>query len=123
MIKLRRRSIIAVDGGAETPNATAKSTTATFRRRGGGRRATTRRQNLELLESDKRGQPLGQNNNLRGDENESEDDRIGGQRNTNRTATRPTSMNYIEIKKLIERRTLANKKEKLMDDEIKTLVK
>jgi hypothetical protein len=32
-------------------------------------------------------------------------------------------MNYIEIKKLIERRTLVNKKEKLTDDKIKTLVK
>jgi len=32
-------------------------------------------------------------------------------------------MNYIEIKKLIERRTLANKKGKLTDEEIKSLVK
>ena len=32
-------------------------------------------------------------------------------------------MDYIEIKKLIERRTLLNKKEKLTDDKIRTLVK
>jgi len=32
-------------------------------------------------------------------------------------------MNCIEIKNLIERRTLLNKKEKLTDKEIKTLVK
>ena len=93
MVKSRRRSSIAVDVGAETPNATANSTTATFRRRGGGRRANTRRQNLELLDSNNRGQPLGQNNNLSGDDNMSEDERIGSKRNTNRAATRPTSMN------------------------------
>ena len=53
----------------------------------------------------------------------SEDESFGSRRNTNRTTTRPATMNYIEIKKLIERRMLANKKEKLTDDEIRLLVK
>ena len=53
----------------------------------------------------------------------SDDKLIRSRRNTNRTATRPATMNYIEIKKLIERRMLANKKEKLTDDKIKTLVR
>ena len=123
MIKSRRRSIITVDDEGGTPNATVNSTTTTFRQQGRGRRATTRRQNLDLLRSASQGQPLGQNNNLSGDNNVSEDESFGSRRNTNRTATRPATMNYIEIKKLIERRMLANKKEKLTDDKIRTLVK
>ena len=124
MIKLRRRSIITVDDGGGTPKTTANSTTTTFRQRGRGRRATTRRQNLELQESANQGQPLGQNSNISGENDESDDEEIGCRRKTNRrTRTRPTTMNYIEIKNLIERRTLANKKGKLTDEEIKSLVK
>ena len=84
MIKLRRRSIMTVDDGGGTPKATANSTTTTYRQRGRGRRATTRRQNLELQESANQGQPLGQNNNISGDNDESEDDEIGSRRKTNR---------------------------------------
>ena len=124
MIKSRRRSIMTVDDGGGTPNTTVNSTTTTFRRRGRGRRATTRRQNLELQESANQGQPLGQINNLSGDNQTSEDEETGSRRYINRrTEARPTKMNYIEIKQLIERRTLANKKGKLTDDEIKSLVK
>ena len=115
---------MTVDDGGGTPNTTVNSTTTTFRRRGRGRRATTRRQNLELQESANQGQPLGQINNLSGDNQTSEDEETGSRRNINRrTEARPTKMNYIEIKQLIERRTLANKKGKLTDDEIKSLVK
>ena len=124
MIKSRRRSITTAGDGGGTPKAAVNSTTTTFRQRGRGSRATTRRQNLELQVSANQGQPLGQNNNLSGDNYTSEDKEIGSQRNTNRRIeTRPTTMNYIEIKKLIERLTLANKKGKLTDEEIKSLVK
>ncbi len=109
---------MTVDDGGGTPNTTVNSTTTTFRRRGRGRRATTRRQNLELQESANQGQPLGQINNLSGDNQTSEDEETGSRRYINRrTEARPTKMNYIEIKQLIERRTLANKKGKLTDDE------
>ena len=53
----------------------------------------------------------------------SEDKVMGSPRNTNSTTTRLTTMNYIEIKKIIKRRTLLNEKEKLTDEEIRTLVK
>jgi hypothetical protein len=106
MVESRRRSIITVDDGEGTPNASAStvnSSATTFRQRGRGRRVTTRRQNLDLQESANQGQPLGHNNNLSGINNTSEDKVMGSPRNTNSTTTRPTTMNYIEIKKLIKR--------------------
>jgi len=111
MIKSRRRSIMTVDDGGGTPKATVKSTTTTFRRRGKGRQATTRSSQAESRTTriSQSGAALGQNNNLSGDNYMSEDEEIGSRKNTNRTET--TTMNYIEIKELIERRTLANKKE------------
>ena len=50
----------------------------------------------------------------------SEDKVIRSRRNTNRIATR---LEIKKLMKLIERRKLANKKEKLTDDDIITLVK
>jgi hypothetical protein len=123
IVESRRRSIITVDDGEGTLYATVNSSATTFRQRGRGRRVTTRRQNLDLQESANQGQPLGHNNNLSGVNNTSEDKEMGSPRNTNRTTNRPTTMNYIEIKKLIKRRTLLYKKEKLTDEEIRTLVK
>ena len=79
MVESRRRSIITVDDGEGTPNATVNSSATTFRQQGRGRRATTRRQNLDLQESAKKGQPLGHNNNLSGVNNTSEDKEMGAQ--------------------------------------------
>jgi hypothetical protein len=53
----------------------------------------------------------------------SENKVIRSGRNTNRIATRLEKKKLMKLMKLIERRKLANKKEKLTDDDIITLVK
>ena len=113
-----------MEGERQIPQETVRPLPSDDEVEEGEQPLATRRQNLELQESANQGQPLGQINNLSGDNQRSEDEETGSRRNTNRTTeARPTKMNYIEIKKLIERRTLANKKGKLTDDEIKSLVK
>ena len=101
-------------GGGGTSNTTEKRATTSLRQQGGGRQATTCRDGLALLRSSKSGQQMGQNNN-----------RIGAMLKNTQTNTRHGggTLNYIEIKQLIERCQLNNKRGKLTDKEIKLLVK
>ena len=106
MVNARRSISIAVGGDGGTSRTTANGTP--FRRRGSARRATTRRVG-QLLSSAQTLQQRGQ------EENKSRNNNI----NNNREHT---GINYIEIKKLIERQQLLNKKGKLTECEIKSLV-
>jgi hypothetical protein len=106
MVNARRSISIAVGGDGGTSRTTANGTP--FRRRGSARRATTRRAG-QLLSSAQTLQQRGQ------EENKSRNNNI----NNNREHT---GINYIEIKKLIERQQLLNKKGKLTESEIKSLV-
>ena len=113
MISGRRRSITAGGDGEGTPNSSAERTTTILRRRSGGRRATTHRQGLELQRSINQGQPLGQNYNISGEGNISNNEDATSRIATNhRSDSRQNTMNYIEIKQIIERRITLNKKKK-----------
>ena len=124
MINDGRHSITAVgDGGGTSKNTTANSTTTAFRRRSSGRRATTRRHDLAIHGSANRGRPLGHNNNNIGVTEGQEESEGGRRRNEVRENRYNIKMNYTEIKQLIEKRTILNKKGKLTDEEITALVK
>ena len=109
MISKGRSSITAGDGGG-TSNTTANRTTTSLRQQGGGRQETTCMIDLAIMMSIQGGKPAGQNTNRSN----------GLLRNTqNKTGREGGTLNYIEIKQLIERRQLNNKKGKLTDGEIK----
>jgi len=124
MINVGRHSITAVgNGGGTSKNTTANSTTTAFRRRSSGRRATTRRHDLAIHGSANRGQPLGHsNNNIGGTEGREESEGVR-RRNEAGGNRYNIKMNYTEIKQMIEKRTILNKRGKLTDEEIKALVK
>ena len=106
MVNISRLSPSAVGGGEGTSNTTARSTISP-RRRGAGRRATTRRDNLELLRSSNQGQSgEGHTNNE--------------QYNSRR---KYGTLNFVDAKRLIERRQLQNKKGILSDEDIRVLAK
>jgi hypothetical protein len=105
MFDERRHSIIAGDDGEGTPNTSARSTATTFRQLSGGRRATTHRQGLELQRLAILGKPLGKSYNISGEREINNNDRSRSRSYINRTEIRPTTtMNYIEIKQIIESR-------------------
>ena len=106
MVNASRLSTSAVGGGEGTSITTASSAISP-RRRGAGRRATTRREDQALLRSSNLGQSgEGQINN----EQQSSRRRYG-------------TLNYVDAKRLIERRQLQNKKGILSDEEIRNLAK
>ena len=100
----RQLSIGAAANGGGTSSFAAKGTTSAPRRWGAARWATTRRDNQSLLRSSQsQGQPLGQFTCGRGGT--------------------LAKLNYMDIKTMLDRQQALNKKGKLTDREIKSLVK
>ena len=100
----RRPSIAAAGNGGGTSSTAANSTTSAPRRRGAARRATNHRNDKSLLRSFRtQGQPLGQT--------------IG------RQGGYLATMNYMDIKNMLDRQQALRKKGTLTDGEIKSLVK
>jgi hypothetical protein len=122
MIDETRHSIIAGDDGEGTPNTSARTAT-TFRQRSGGRRATAHRQGQDLQRSANGGRPLGQSIKIIGDGENNNNDGSRSRSDRNETGGRQATMNYIEIKQIIERQMIRNKRGKLTDTEIQALVK
>ena len=93
------------------------STTCAPRQRGAAKRATTCREDLAILRSNQlTGQPLG--HSMCGANLEAP---VG--RNRDRSGLSLATLNYLEIKQIMDRRSTQQKKGKLTDAEIKGLVK
>jgi hypothetical protein len=106
MINTRCSIITAVGGDGGMSNSTAGTS---FRRRGSARRATTRRDGLALTSSSQSGQQWDQEGR-------------GSTSVIRVNREEQKGINYAEIKKLIDRQQLYNKKGRLTESEIKTLV-
>jgi hypothetical protein len=104
------------DGGG-TSSTAANSTTSASRQQGAAKQATTRREDLAILRTTQQsGQPLGQS--MCGEKLETP---VGHNRDSNRNAL--ATLNYLEIKQIMDRRSSQQKQGKLTDAEIKGLVK
>jgi hypothetical protein len=100
----RRPSTAAAGSGGGTSSTVAQRTTSTPRRRGVAKQATTCREDQELLRSyQQSGQPLGKS--------------MYGCKGS------LAKFNYMDIKLLLDRRIVKNKRGSLTDREIQTLVK
>ncbi len=104
MNNIRRPSTDAAGNGGGTSSTAAQCTTSTPRRQGAAKQATTRREGQDLLTSfQQSGQSIGQP--------------IKGGKG------KLAKLNYIDIKLLLDRRTVKNKKGSLSEKEIQILVK
>ncbi len=104
MNNIRQPSTDAAGNGGGTSSTAAQRTTSTPRRRGAAKRATTRRKGQDLLTSFQQlGQSIGQP--VRGGKG------------------KLAKLNYIDIKLLLDRQTVQNKKDSFLEKEIQILVK
>ena len=100
----RRPSLVTAGNGGGTSTTAAKSTTCAPRRRSAARRATTHRDDQSVLRSfHSQGEPPGQSMCRRGGY--------------------LAKLNYMDIKKMLDRQQVLRKKGTLTDGEIKSLVK
>ena len=108
------RSSITEGGGWRTSNTSANRTTNSPRQQGGGWQAATCRVGLALMRSIQGEKQTGQNT----DRSE-----LMLRNTQNNTGCGGGTLNYIDVKQLLERHQLNNKKGKLTDGDIKLLVK
>ena len=114
MINTRRSITTAVGGDGGMSNSTAGTS---FRRQGSARRATTRRDGLALISLSQLGQLSEQ-----GGRGIDDYIKIISVKEIGANRAVQKGLNYTEIKQLIERQQLYNKKGRLTEGEIKTLV-
>jgi len=113
----RRPSMGAAADGGGTSSTAANSTTSAPRQRGTAKRATTCREDLAILRSTQQlGQPVGQS--MCGENLEAQ---VGCNRDSSKKSL--ATLNYLEIKQIMDRRSTQQKQGKLTDAEIKGLEK